>query len=142
MCTPTHCGRPWAGGSAAFVGLPAFIVRACARVDPPGLHWFEELPDVDEQLARGGPVGTADALTTGSWWLMRELEMASLNVAGVVINVQLLRVEPRLSCSKIDSKAIGKGRTHGCSCRDEAPVKYCPYHTVTRQKERLLLMFS
>ena len=105
------------------------------------LDRFEELPDGDEPWAKGGPVGTADALTTGSWWLMRELEMASLNVADVVINVQLLRVELRLSCSKNDSKAIGKGRTHGCSCRDEAPVKYCPYHTVMRQKERLLRMF-
>ena len=105
------------------------------------LDRFEELPDGDEPWAKGGPVGTADALTTGSWWLMRELEIASLNVADVVNNVQLLRVELRLSCSKNDSKAIGKGRTHGCSCRDEAPVKYCPYHTVMRQKERLLRRF-
>ena len=53
-------------------------------------------------------------------------------------NVQLPRVERRLSCSKNDSKAIGKGRTHGGSRRAEVPVTYCQYLTVMRLKERLL----
>ena len=96
----------------------------------------------DESWARGGPVGTADTLTLGSWWLMRELEVSALNMSEVTIVVKLKQVELKLSCSKNDCRAIGQGRTHGCCCDEGATeVMYCPYHAVVRHWSRVIRLF-
>ena len=65
---------------------------------------------------KGGPTGTFDTLTAGSWWLSRELEVAALNRSDVTIFDELKQVESKLVCSKDGSRATGQGRTHVCRC--------------------------
>ena len=106
------------------------------------LERLGELPGGDEAWCKNGPVGAADALITGSWWLMRELELASLDFTEVVVHATLRQAEVRLSCSKSDCKAVGRGRTHGCSCDADGPeVDHCPYHSVVRHRQRVLRLF-
>ena len=106
------------------------------------LERLGELPGGDEAWCKHGPTGAADALIVGSWWLMRELELASLDFTEVVVNTALKQAEIRLSCSKSDCKAVGRGRTHGCSCDADGPeVEYCPFHSVMRHRQRVLRLF-
>ena len=106
------------------------------------LNRFVELPQDDDAWSSNGPVGAADALTAGCWWLMREIELAATNVDDVTFYMVRKEVEIRLSCSKTDCRAIGAGRVHGCSCLDgEVDVGYCPFHTMVRQRERLSRLF-
>ena len=106
------------------------------------LQRLAELPSGDEPWVKGGPIGTADTLTAGSWWLMRELEVAAVNMSDVTIFDKLKQVELKLACSKNDSRAVGHGRTHGCCCDEgAAEVMYCPFHTVKRQWSRVTRLF-
>ena len=106
------------------------------------MNRFGELPQGDGTWTAGGPVGAADALTSGCWWLMREIKLAATNVDDVTFYTERKEVEIRLSCSKTDCRAIGVGRVHGCSCvEDEVDVCYCSFHTMVRQRDRLARMF-
>lgn len=62
----------------------------------------------------------------------------------VILRRDVLEVEIRLSCSKTDCRAVGVGRVHGCCCASPEPndrIRYCPYHAVSRHRERILRMF-
>ena len=80
------------------------------------LQYLEELPGDDEPWVKGGPTGTFDTLTASSWWLPRELEVATSNRPDVTIFDELKQVEAKLGCSKNGSRATGQGRTHVCRC--------------------------
>ena len=105
------------------------------------LQRMEDLPECDSPWTRDGPVGPADTLVVSSWWLMREIETSAINMSEVTLDERLLRAELRLSCSKNDCRAIGKGRVHGCCCDVATAVKYCPFHAVLRHRRRVLRMF-
>eukprot|EP00971_Amphidinium_carterae_P303235 6025372-Amphidinium_carterae.1 len=55
-----------------------------------------------------------------SWWLLREIEAAALQVGDVHISEQFMVATLNLAASKTDIAAKGALRSHGCSCGGQA----------------------
>jgi len=91
----------------------------------------------------GGPVGPACAVIAGSWFLAREVELATTR-ARLVSLEENSEGEPVvkwfLPASKTDAEARGVARAHGCCCISAAPAS-CPYHAVVAQLDRLRRLF-
>ena len=65
-----------------------------------------------------GPARPRSAILVGSWWGMREIELAGLRVSSLTFSegdgCGTCRVN--LPVSKTDAEALGKFRLHGCCC--------------------------
>ena len=79
-------------------------------------------------------MGSRNAVVIGSWWLLREMELANVR-ARLVTNLggPVLAVSIDLPASKMDSAAQGAVRTHACVCDGGAPAPDCPVHAVLDQ---------
>jgi len=93
---------------------------------------FHRLSDSAEAWVQGGPLFPRRALIIGSWFLLREIELAGL----LLVHVELIvdsppRVRPHLPVSKADTTAIGTFRELDCTC--PSPLAPCPYHTAADQ---------
>ena len=70
------------------------------------------------------------AIVFGSWWMLREIELAALTVdkvwfeSGEGCGIACVKV----SASKVDPMAAGVTRKHGCAC----PSPLCPVWTARR----------
>ena len=103
------------------------------------LQNLEELPsDDDEPWVKGGPTGTFDTLTAGSWWPSRELEVAASNRPDVTIFDDLKQVETKLGCSKNGSRATGQGRAHVFDSNKSNPT---PKDRHLLPKDEILMLF-
>ena len=97
----------------------------------------------DEPWAVGGPVGPACAIIAGSWFLAREVELATTRAKLVSLETNTEGdpvVKWYLPASKTDTQARGVARAHGCCCSPAAPAS-CPYHAVEAQLARLRRLF-
>ena len=97
----------------------------------------------DTPWVAGGPVGPACAIIAGSWFLAREVELATTRAKLVSLEVNSEGdpvVKWFLPASKTDTEARGVARAHGCSCTSTAWPS-CPYHAVVDQLERLRRLF-
>ena len=74
---------------------------------------MDEPPDGDTPWVKGGPVGSADALIVGCWWLMREIEVSALDRGEVTVDVRLKRAELRLSCSSVEASGASSRKVFG-----------------------------
>ena len=87
-------------------------------------EWLDELQvqveSGDRQLLRhgGAPRGGLHVWGLGSGWLLREIELAHLDVHSETIRVDEAtgNVTIRISTSKTDSRGRGASRTLACSC--------------------------
>ena len=100
------------------------------------LRRMGELTGAQEPWTPGGPMAPRDTLVLGSWFLMREIEMASAKVGDVTVAWTAKEFSLTLPCSKSDPRAVGMTRTHGCLCDqsdngEEDPT--CPFHVGWRQ---------
>ena len=126
----------WSGPESAWLPETPSSVTAVGVMLKPGRY------SSGPNYFSAANVGPANTLIADSWWVMRELELASPDFAEVVVHVSLRQVEIRLSCGKSDCKAGGRGRTHGCSCDAEGPEEaHCPFHAVPRRRQRMLRLF-
>ena len=79
------------------------------------------LPSEDSPWVEGGPVGPAQAIVAGAWWLTREIELSCtraihVSLAGDPATAGALVATWHLPASKADARAAGVSRTHGCAC--------------------------
>ena len=84
----------------------------------------------------GGPCSPRNAIVTGSWWLLREVELATVRASLVEVSASpegLLVVALTLPASKSDQSACGVARGHRCRCRDLPSPHGCPAHAVLDQ---------
>ena len=125
------------------------VVRSCLRgiggpTKPLALPMarLAELPVGDEPWNLGGPVGPADAIVAGSWFLTREIELSTSRACLVEFAKDDARGAPivrwYLPASKNDTEARGVARAHGCACAASAA---CPLHALRRQHDRLQRLF-
>ena len=87
-------------------------------------------------------MGSAAAVVLGSWFMMREVELATTRARLVKVDgvgAQMF-VEWSLPASKNDSEAVGVSRRHGCCCGVSLSFR-CPAHAAQRQLARLAKLF-
>merc|ERR1712086_1037609 len=136
---------------AALMRLHKDAVRSCTRgmggpTKALGLPLLRlaELDVLDDgPWTPGGPVGPACAVIAGSWFLAREVELATTRAKLVALEVNSEGdpvVKWYLPASKTDAEARGVARAHGCCCISAAPAS-CPYHAVVAQLDRLRRLF-
>ena len=118
------------GGPTKALGLPLLRLAELDVLD-------------DGPWTPGGPVGPACAVIADSWFLAREVELATTRAKLVALEVNSEGdqvVKWYLPASKTDAEARGVARAHGCCCISAAPAS-CPYHAVVAQLDRLRRLF-
>jgi hypothetical protein len=98
-----------------------------ARAAPFDLHAVAQLDAerVQELVDVHGPVAAKSTVLIASWWMLREIELAAANVGQITFQVQegtCGTATFNLPVSKSDVQALGKFRTHVCTC----PSPLCP----------------
>ena len=108
------------------------VGRACKRGRGPDKHSqhlplmrLRELPAGEAPWATGGPLAPRRALVIGSWWLLREVELAGARIGHVSYPAHNL-VTLLLPISKADQGALGAERTHMCVCDTHLGPALCP----------------
>ena len=107
-----------------------------AQSQPFNLQQVAEIPpEFDAAIAaEGGPAAPTATVLLASWWMLREIELASASVE------QLSFIDSDEGCgcarfdlpvSKADQRALGKVRCHTCIC----PSKLCPVAAARRVHE-------
>ena len=106
-------------------------VRACSRgIGPPkkaeafDLTLVAKMAQVEEPLVEGGPLGAKDLVLIASWWAMREIELAAIELWQVEFEEdgsKCGKCTINLPTDKTDPKAVGKLRRHGCCCTATSP---------------------
>ena len=87
---------------------------------------------------RQGPLGPANLVVAGAWFLTREAELSGASARHVVISPGSDGTRPSVSwtlpSSKTDSAALGVARSHGC-CRPDVscPTLHFPVHALWDQ---------
>ena len=90
---------------------------------------------VDGAIVAGGPFGASDFAVAGTFFLLRELEIACAGYGHVTFNTECMEVTWRLPASKNDPRAVGTSRAWGCVCSSRGNP--CPYHSLLRQQGRV-----
>ena len=84
----------------------------------------------------GGPGSPYNAVITGAWWMLREVELSTVRAAHVEFTgcwtTSGLGVRLTLPASKNGPAALGASRAHRCHCIGRVLVN-CPAHAVVRQ---------
>ena len=117
--------------------------RACARglggpvrATPMPLDRLHQLGGGRPAWVAGGPCSPRNALVTGTWWLLREVELSTVRASLVDTSVTpsgLPVVALTLPASKSDQMARGVARSHRCRCQELAAPFVCPAHAVLDQ---------
>ena len=136
---------------AALQRLHLDVVRSCKRgvggpvkaLGLPLLRLVDLDLSSDDPWVAGGPLGPACAIIAGSWFLTREVELATTRAKLVFLETNSDGdpvVKWFLPASKTDVEARGVARAHGCCCAPSSPAS-CPYHAVEAQLTRLRRLF-
>jgi integrase len=96
------------------------------------LNRIDELPSGDEPWHPLGPLRPRACILIGSFWLLRELEIAGAQVRHVSFEGNVVNL--LLPASKADSQAMGRVRGHCCTCH-LAPRVLCPACALREQRE-------
>ena len=124
--------------------------RSCLRgIGPPHkmreipIELLQRLPRAADPLHARGPLAPRRALIAGSWWLTREVELATARAALIRFRKGPLGLEATwsLPASKADPAALGTMRTHGCCCKKGTLAEACPSHTLWAQRADLRSWF-
>jgi len=121
--------------------LMADISRSCLRgMGPPvralplPFSRLHELPGLPAPWVRGGPLGPRNSIIIGSWWMLRESELANARAALVELSGSRAPVATLVfPASKSDATAQGLRRTHACICTGRPYRVDCPAHAVWDQ---------
>ena len=100
----------------------------------------------DRPWSVDGPVGPGRAILLGSWFMMREQEMATTRACLVTLTdehgeTKDMEVTWTLPASKNDVEAAGVSRSHGCCCTSGGRAGICPYHAAVDQMKLLKKLF-
>ena len=98
---------------------------------------FERLRDLPSQAGawpRKGPWKPRNAVVSGSWFMLREVELSAARAEAITfLPGERPRVQWLLPASKADAKAVGVTRCHGCLCEGSQYRPDCPYHALLDQ---------
>ena len=147
----TTCGRHGHDFGPALALALRDAVRSCQRgqgapvqATPLPMRRFHELPGGRDAWAAGGPLSPRNALVTGAWWLLREVELSTLRarLAEASCGVDgVWRVHLTLPASKSDQEARGTARGHRCRCASLPSPFGCPVCAVRDQLSFLARQF-
>ena len=87
-------------------------------------------------LCPGGAIAPSDCIVAGSFFLLREIELAAARVEHVTIAPDQRSVEWLLPTSKTDPRAVGVSRGWDCCCGTPSMDMACPVHALIRQVRR------
>ena len=90
----------------------------------------------DEPIVAGGPVAPTDFVVAGTFFLLREIELAAAKVEHVKLSEDGLSVDWLLPTSKTDPRAVGVTRSWDCCCYVESFRPACPVCALKRQLDR------
>jgi hypothetical protein len=122
--------------------LCTWFSRSGKRGQGPGKHtqplpfWnIATLTGDPVEWAVNGPLYPRRAITIGSWWLLRELELscARITAATLVGEGATMVGTLLLPASKRDPSAIGETRSLSCAC-ESAGASRCPAHLLASQR--------
>ena len=125
-------------------------VRSCTRgigapkkALPLPFDRLASLPGGTEPWVPSGPIAPRNLVVLGSWFLLREAEVAAATVKDLKITVKngRPRAEWYLPASKTDQRAEGVARTHGCCC-GSVPRTDCPAHAAWDHASALKARFG
>ena len=137
------CARDGYAFGPALAVAARDAARACARgiggpirATPLPLDRLHLLGGGRPAWVSGGPCSPRNAMVTGTWWLLREIELSTLR-AGLVetstTSTGLPVVALTLPASKSDQMARGVARGHRCRCQELSSPFACPAHAVLDQ---------
>ena len=139
----THCARADHGFGPELATAARDAARACARglggpirASPLPLDRLHLLSGVRAARVPGGPCSARNAMVVGSWWLLREIELATLRASLVETSIADDGgpvVALTLAASKTDQQAKGVARAHRCRCSSLPAPFSCPAHVVIDQ---------
>ena len=93
-------------------------------------------------LPSGAPVGW-EHLVLGTYFVMREIELALARVSHLRIDKSVASCTLQLPVSKKDPRALGCERTWQCLCRQGKGVRPdCPFHAAVSQLDLLKAKFG
>ena len=94
-------------------------------------------------LAAGAPMGFKNLVIIGTFFIMREVELAFAKVSHVKFCLINLKCTLLLPVSKKDPRAIGCERSWSCLCKDAALRRAdCPFHAMRDQVDLLERIFG
>ena len=97
---------------------------------------FQRLGDLPADRAAwvaSGPINPKAAIVVGSWWMCREIELATLRAALVEFNIvsRPPLATLHLPASKSDQLAAGMARSLSCTCMaSRSERSCCPVHVL------------
>ena len=121
---PVEQGYEWKADLDALLGD---LRRSCAR-GLGGTRQAAPLPigliSTTQRFSNAESPWGLEAIVVGSWWLLREVELASLRGADIRLSEGpgCGTAELTIRASKADTVAAGCTRTHACTC----PLAGCP----------------
>ena len=107
------------------------------------LELLSKLPASREPWTSDGPINPKAAIIVGSWWLCREVELATARAR--LVEVQWQASPPlatwHLPTSKSDPQALGMARTLRCNCTEFGRAG-CPVHVMWDHLAYLRMQFT
>ena len=92
-------------------------------------------------LGAAAPLGAFNLLVAGTFFMLREIELAGALASHVYLDSIKELATWLLPVSKTDAKALGTKRTWGCVCGGIMDY-VCPYHSLARQFDLLHANFG
>lgn len=109
----------------------------CGSLD---LNMVADLGLGDTPLVKGGPIGPAQMIIAGSFFMLREVEASLAVWQSITLDPDRSLITWILPASKTDPKALGKTRSWGCVCTElesaetSTVTARCPYRAILRQR--------
>ena len=125
------------------------VARSCGRglgpstqAMPLPFERLQDLPASPHPWLPGGPIGGRNAMVTGSWWMMREMELSTTRARLVAVGGgEHPTISIQLAATKTDTRALGVSRSHGCICQPGRWLASCPVHAILDQQILLARFF-
>ena len=88
---------------------------------------LQKAAEPDVQLTDGAPIGWTNLLVIGTFFVMREIELAAALAIHLSIDEAARKLTLRLPVSKTDYRAIGCSRSWTCLCTAGSARADCPF---------------
>ena len=147
----SSCARAGHGFGPELAVAMRDAARSCSRglggplrASPLPLEQLHALRGDRSPWVAGGPCSPRNAIVAGTWWLLREIELATVPAHLVEVTWKADRtplVSLTLPASKTDQAARGAARCHRCRCESVGSAYGCPAHAVLDQMAFLQRQF-
>ena len=84
------------------------------------------LASAGTQWPKEGPLEPLATLVLGTWFLLREIELAAAKLCDLTVDLAASQVSLRIPASKTDTAGLGSTRAHKCICAGPCYLAHCP----------------